>query len=56
MIYNYCKAKGGMSGGGTFDEHGHYIGMVTGGYDDETASLPLSIILEERDRLFGTNG
>lgn len=55
MIYNYCKAKGGMSGGGTFDEHGHYIGMVTGGYDDETASLPLSIILEEKDRLFGTN-
>lgn len=56
MIYNYCKAKGGMSGGGTFDEHGHYVGMVTGGYDDETASLPLATILEERERLRGTIG
>lgn len=46
MLYNYCKAKAGMSGGGTFDEHGYYIGMITGGYQDETASLPVQIIEE----------
>ena len=47
MIYNYCKAKAGMSGGGTYDEHGHCIGMITGGADEETASLPMQSILEE---------
>lgn len=47
MIYNYCKAKAGMSGGGTYDEHGHCIGMITGGVDEETASLPMRSILEE---------
>lgn len=47
MIYNYCKAKAGMSGGGTYDEHGHCIGMITGGADEETASLPMRSILEE---------
>lgn len=51
MIYNYCQAKPGMSGGGTYDEHGHCIGMVTGGHDDETASLPMSLIREEWKRL-----
>lgn len=47
MIYNYCKAKAGMSGGGTYDEHGHCIGMITGGVDEETASLPIQFIREE---------
>ncbi len=47
MIYNYCKAKPGMSGGGTYDEHGHCVGMITGGHDDETASLPMKSILNE---------
>lgn len=51
MIYNYCTAKPGMSGGGTYDEHGHLIGMVTGGCDEETASLPMSLIREEWERL-----
>ncbi len=48
MLYNYCKAKPGMSGGGTFDVHGHCVGMITGGYEGETASLPMRCILEER--------
>lgn len=47
MIYNYCTAKPGMSGGGTYDKHGHCIGMVTGGHEDETASLPMRLIREE---------
>jgi len=55
MIYNYCKAKAGMSGGGTFDEHGHCVGMITGGHDDETASLPVQNILEEWNKLEGRN-
>ena len=51
MIYNYCRAKPGMSGGGTFDIHGHCVGMITGGHDDETASLPMESILAERSRI-----
>ena len=51
MIYNYCKAKPGMSGGGTFDVHGHCVGMITGGHDDETASLPMESILAEWNRI-----
>ncbi len=51
MIYNYCKAKAGMSGGGTFDEHGHCIGMITGGFEQETASLPMACIREEWEKV-----
>lgn len=51
MIYNYCKAKAGMSGGGTYDEHGHCIGMITGGLEEETASLPVRYIREEWEKL-----
>lgn len=51
MIYNYCKAKAGMSGGGTFDEHGHCIGMITGGFEQETASLPMKCIREEWEKV-----
>lgn len=46
MLYTYCNAKAGMSGGGTYDIHGHYIGMLTGGYGEETVSLPVSVITE----------
>lgn len=53
MIYNYCYAKPGMSGGGTYDAHGHYIGMITGGNGSESASLPLPIILEEYRKITG---
>ncbi len=51
MIYNDCRAKAGMSGGGTFDAHGHCIGMITGGFEDETASLPMQFIREEWEKL-----
>lgn len=51
MVYNYCNAKGGMSGGGTFDRSGYYIGMITGGIDGETASLPAKIIQSEMQKL-----
>lgn len=54
MIYNYCYAKPGMSGGGTFDAHGHYIGMITGGNGTESASLPLTVILGEYEKITGT--
>lgn len=53
MIYNYCFAKQGMSGGGTFDAHGHYIGMITGGNEVESASLPLITIVEEYKNITG---
>lgn len=42
MLYGYCYAKAGMSGGGTFDGRGFLIGMTTGGTPhNETASVPL---------------
>ena len=42
MLYGYCFAEAGMSGGGTFDGRGRLIGMTTGGTArDETASVPL---------------
>ncbi len=51
MQYNYCKAKPGMSGGGTYDEHGHCVGMITGGHENETASLPMKSILDEWEQV-----
>ena len=47
MIHSKCKAVPGMSGGGTFDAKGNYIGMILGGKGTETASLPLETIMEE---------
>ncbi len=48
MLYAHCTALAGMSGGGTFDEQGHFIGMITAGTDKkEVASLPLEVMLEE---------
>lgn len=47
MIYNYCNAEHGISGGGTFDRHGHYLGMLSAGNGAETLSLPLVTILAE---------
>lgn len=51
MIYNYCKGKEGMSGGGTYDAQGHFIGLITGGLGDETASLPVSLLQKEYEKL-----
>jgi len=53
MIYSHCFAKAGMSGGGTYDGHGHCIGMITGGYESDTASLPADNIREEWEKMKG---
>lgn len=48
MLYGFGFAKPGMSGGGTFDAYGNFVGMLSGGTGgDETASLPITSILEE---------
>lgn len=49
MLYLYCYGEAGMSGGGTYDIHGHYIGMLTGGYEEEIVSLPLPAVTEAYD-------
>ena len=52
MLYGYCQAVPGMSGGGTFDKEGHFIGMLTAGTaSGEIASLPLETILEEYEKV-----
>ncbi len=33
MLYAKCSAHSGMSGGGVFDTHGNYIGLLNGGTD-----------------------
>ena len=53
LIYNYCEGRPGMSGCGTFDGYGNYIGMLIGGADDETASLPITDILTEYNKITG---
>lgn len=51
MLYGFGFAKPGMSGGGTFDAYGRFVGMLTGGTSgDETASLPVTAILEEYEK------
>lgn len=52
MIYGLGYAKPGMSGGGTFDAKGNFIGMISGGTAGaETASVPLPVIIEEYDKI-----
>lgn len=47
MILGYGYAREGMSGGGTFDSYGNFIGMISGAtMSGETASVPLSTIIE----------
>ncbi len=47
MIYCYCYARGGMSGGGVFDSYGHYIGMLTGGtQDNEAVAIRLPDVID----------
>lgn len=55
MLYGYCKATAGMSGGGTFDAEGHFVGMLTAGTEDgEIASLPVETMMEEYSKLVET--
>lgn len=52
MLYGYGYARVGMSGGGTFDARGNFIGMISGGTtDSETASVPLGAILEAYEEI-----
>ncbi len=52
MIYGYGYAVEGMSGGGTFDAYGNFIGMISGATDaGETASVPLPVIEEAYETL-----
>lgn len=53
MLYGYCKALPGMSGGGTFDRQGHFIGMLTAGTKEgEIASIPVGTVAEEYDMIY----
>ncbi|MCM1199791.1 MAG: serine protease [Bacteroides fragilis] len=52
MIYGYGYAREGMSGGGTFDSYGNFIGMISGAtMSGETASMPLPAILEAYEEI-----
>ena len=51
MIYNYCKATPGMSGGGMFTNQGYLVGIVSGSYLEESCALPLSSILDAMEEL-----
>lgn len=44
LIYNYCEVQPGMSGCAAIAEDGSYIGMVIGGYDNESAALSIRVI------------
>ncbi|NLL80026.1 MAG: trypsin-like peptidase domain-containing protein [Clostridiales bacterium] len=44
MLYLDGMVKPGMSGGGIFDAHGHYVGMLTGGTREECAGVPFPVI------------
>ena len=44
LIYNYCKIQPGMSGCAAVAEDGSYIGMVIGGYENESAALSIRVI------------
>lgn len=52
MIYCYCYAAPGMSGGGMFDSYGHYIGMLTGGTaNDEAVAVRLPDVLAAIEKI-----
>ncbi|MCR5100347.1 MAG: serine protease [Butyrivibrio sp.] len=51
MIYANCYAETGMSGGGAFDVYGNYIGMLTGGSDENEA---VCIRLTDIEAFYGT--
>lgn len=44
LIYNYCQVQPGMSGCAAVAEDGSYIGMVIGGYENESAALSIRVI------------
>lgn len=44
LIYNYCEVRPGMSGCAAVASDGSYLGMVIGGYDNESAALSIKVI------------
>lgn len=44
LIYNYCEVRPGMSGCAAVAADGSYLGMVIGGYDNESAALSIRVI------------
>ncbi len=56
MILGYGYAKEGMSGGGTFDSYGNFIGMISGAtMSGETASVPLPEIVKAYEEIVNDN-
>ena len=54
MMIGQTHALSGMSGGGIFDQKGHFIGILCGGNEENyIAILPLSIIATEYNLEFG---
>jgi hypothetical protein len=52
MLYGSGYICEGMSGGGTFDRRGYFLGMISGGTDrNETASIPAKDICEAYEKL-----
>lgn len=52
MLYGSGYVCEGMSGGGTFDSRGYFLGMIAGGTDsNETASIPVRDICEAYEKL-----
>lgn len=52
MLYGYGYAREGMSGGGSFDARGNFIGIISGAtMNGETASVPLPIIIEAYEEI-----
>lgn len=44
LIYNYCNVKPGMSGCAAVAADGSYLGMMIGGYDNESGALSIRVI------------
>lgn len=55
MIRNHCEGEPGMSGGGTFDENGNYLGLLVGGLLEDTATLSYEVILQEYEHMLSIN-
>ncbi|MCM1385703.1 MAG: serine protease [Bacillus sp. (in: Bacteria)] len=52
MLYGYGYAREGMSGGGSFDAKGNFIGIISGAtMSGETASVPLPFIIEAYENI-----
>ena len=52
MLYGYGYAREGMSGGGSFDGKGNFIGLISGAtMNGETASVPLPLIVEAYEEI-----